>query len=160
MNNLFISSVIGSLALVSLAAPALAQNAQPVQLAGEVKLERTVTGPDGTPKIERVAPEVIVPGDRLIFSTAYRNAGVEPVENFVVRNALPGPVRLADDADAALVVSVDGGKSWGLLKELQVAGEDGTSRPAQAADVTHVRWTLALVKPGEGGRIEYPAIIR
>lgn len=160
MRNMLFSSVIGGLALMSLAAPAHAQTAQPVQLAGEVKLERTVTGPDGKPKTERVAPEVIVPGDRLIFATTYRNAGAEPVENFVVRNALPGPVRLADDADAALVVSVDGGKTWGLLPDLKVTGVDGTSRPAQAADVTHVRWTLALVKPGESGRIEYPAIIR
>lgn len=160
MRKLSFSCVFGGLALMGLSAPALSQNAQPVQLAGEVKLERTVTGPDGKPKIERVAPEVIVPGDRLIFATTWRNAGAEPVENFVVRNALPGPVRLADDADAALVVSVDGGKTWGLLRELKVAGADGTSRPAQAADVTHVRWTLALVKPGESGRIEYPAIIR
>ena len=156
----WITPLIGGLTFAALATPAFAQATQPVELAGEVKLERTVTGGDGKPKTERVAPEVIVPGDRLIFATTYRNTGAEPVENFIVRNALPGPVRLADDADAALVVSVDGGKAWGLLRELKVANADGTSRPAQAADVTHVRWTLAVVKPGEGGRIEYPAIIR
>lgn len=160
MRNIIISTLIAGTAFATFAAPAFAQAAQPIQLAGEVKLERTVTGTDGTAKAERVAPEVIVPGDRLIFATTYRNTGAEPVENFIVRNALPGPVRLADDADAALVVSVDGGKAWGLLRELKVANTDGTSRPAQAADVTHVRWTLAVVKPGEGGRIEYPAIIR
>ena len=155
-----ISLLIGSLALATLSAPLAAQTGQPVELAGDVKLERTVTGEDGKPKTERVAPDVIVPGDRLIFTTTYRNAGAEQVENFVVRNALPAPVRLADDADAALVVSVDGGKTWGLLRELSVPGPDGTSRPAQAADVTHLRWTLAVVKPGESGRVEYPAIIR
>jgi len=78
----------------------------------------------------------------------------------VVTNPLPAAVRLAPDADADLVVSVDGGESWGMLANLSVTEDDGSIRPAQHADVTHVRWTLALVRPGESGRLEYPAIIR
>ena len=49
---------------------------------------------------------------------------------------------------------------WGNLAELSVEGEDGTLRSATHADVTHLRWTLASVAPGESGKLEYSAIIR
>ena len=43
---------------------------------------------------------------------------------------------------------------------MSIANEDGSTRSATHADVTHVRWTLAVIAPGESGRVEYPAIIR
>lgn len=146
-------------ALAILAGPAFAQD-KPISLEGDVKLEKTVVDPDGKSRVELVAPDLIVPGDRLVFGTDYRNSGSETVANFVVTNPLPSAVRLAPDADPALTVSVDGGKSWGALSALTVATEDGSVRPADHADVTHVRWTLAMVAPGETGRLEFPAIIR
>ena len=76
------------------------------------------------------------------------------------RSTTSPAVRLAPDADTTLIVSVDGGKSFGTLSQLSVMAEDGGSRPADQADVTHVRWTLPSVAPGESGRLEYPAIIR
>jgi uncharacterized repeat protein (TIGR01451 family) len=146
-------------ALAILAGPAFAQD-KPISLEGDVKLEKTVVDPDGKSRVELVAPDLIVPGDRLVFGTDYRNSGSETVANFVVTNPLPSAVRLAPDADPSLVVSVDGGKIWGVLSGLTVATEDGGARPADHADVTHVRWTLAMVAPGETGRLEFPAIIR
>ena len=101
-----------------------------------------------------------MPGDRLVFGTDYANNGTEAVRNFNVTNPLPAAVRLAPDADPALTVSVDGGKSWGKLSELQVTATDGTTRAATHEDVTHVRWVLASIAPGETGRLTYPAIIR
>jgi uncharacterized repeat protein (TIGR01451 family) len=146
-------------ALAILAGPAFAQD-KPISLEGDVRLEKTVVDPDGKSRVELVAPDLIVPGDRLVFGTDYRNSGSETVANFVVTNPLPSAVRLAPDADPSLVVSVDGGKIWGVLSGLTVATEDGGARPADHADVTHVRWTLAMVAPGETGRLEFPAIIR
>jgi len=152
---------------VSLAALALAplpaqaqQAASPVTLAGDVKAVKIVTAADGSERTELVAPGAIVPGDRLIFGTDYANNGSEAVTNFNVTNPLPAAVRLAPDADPALTVSVDGGKSWGKLTELQVTAPDGTMRAAAHEDVTHVRWVLASIAPGEKGRLTYPAIIR
>ncbi|WP_298333195.1 hypothetical protein [uncultured Erythrobacter sp.] len=147
-------------ATASMAGPALAQEASPVSLSGDVKAVVTSFDAEGNQSVELVEPSTIVPGDRLIFGTDYANTGDEPVKNFVVTNPLPGPVRLAPDADAELVVSVDGGKSWGTLSGLAVTLEDGSTRSATHQDVTHVRWTLAEIAPGENGRLEYPAIIR
>lgn len=142
------------------AGPAFAQEASPVSLSGDVKAVETSVDADGNETVKLVEPGTIVPGDRLVFGTDYSNSGVEPVKNFVVTNPLPGPVRLASDADADLVVSVDGGETWGTLASLSVSLDDGSSRSAQHGDVTHVRWTLAEIAPGENGRLEYPAIIR
>jgi uncharacterized repeat protein (TIGR01451 family) len=151
-----------SLAALALAPiPALAQQpASPVTLAGDVKVVKIITAADGSERSELVEPGAIVPGDRLIFGTDYANNGAAVVNNFNVTNPLPSAVRLAPDADPALTVSVDGGKNWGKLAELQVSAPDGTKRAATHADVTHVRWVLASIAPGEKGRLTYPAIIR
>ena len=147
------------LALAATAAPLAAQDSA-MTLRGDVMLEQTVADETGNTTVRLVEPNTIVPGDRLVFGTEYANTSAETVENFVVTNPLPAAVRLAEDAPADLIVSVDGGSDWGQLSQLSVAGEDGTSRPASHADVTHVRWTLALVAAGESGRLEYPAVIR
>ncbi|MGB3167065.1 MAG: hypothetical protein WBA68_09860 [Alteraurantiacibacter sp.] len=140
---------------------AMAQDAaEPITLEADVKAVVETVDANGAKQVELVEPDTIVPGDRLVFGTNYVNSGAEPIENFRMTNPLPAPVRLAPDADADLVVSVDGGKSWGRLAELTAAGEDGTVRPAEHRDVTHIRWTLAVVEPGASGRLEYPAIIR
>ncbi|KLE35583.1 hypothetical protein [Aurantiacibacter luteus] len=153
----FITSVL----LFAAAPAAMAQDAaQPITLEADVKAVVETTAADGTKQVELVEPGTIVPGDRLVFGTNYMNGGTEPFNNFVMTNPLPAPVRLAPDADADLVVSVDGGTTWGRLAELAVANEDGTSRPAEHRDVTHIRWTLAVVETGASGRFEYPAIIR
>lgn len=150
---------LAALALVPV--PAFAQQAaSPVTLSGDVKAVKVVTDADGSERTELVAPGTIVPGDRLVFGTDYANNGSEAVSNFNVTNPLPAAVRLAPDADPMLTVSVDGGKSWGKLPELQVTAPDGTMRPATHDDVTHVRWVLESIAPGEKGRLTYPAIIR
>lgn len=154
----FLGIICSALLLAS--APAALAQEQPIALEGEVHAVVESVDDNGDKQVELVKPGTIVPGDRLLFGTNYTNTGPEPVENFVMTNPLPGPVRLAPDADPELVVSVDGGTTWGLLSELSVTEEDGTTRPAAHRDVTHVRWTLAVVQPGETGRLEYPAIIR
>jgi len=159
--NKLIFALAASAALVAPAVPLAAQaTTNPVVLSGDVKAVKTVTGPDGKERTELVEPDTIVPGDRLVFGTAYANKGADAVSNFVVTNPLPEAVRLAPDADKALTVSVDGGKTWGVLATLSVKNPDGTTRPATQDDVTHVRWVLESIAPGASGRLTYPAIIR
>ena len=148
-----------ALALVVSSTPAAAQES-PLALEGDVMLVRVSLDAQGQQQSELVEPDVIVPGDRLLFTTDYSNNGSAPVTDFVLTNPVPAAVRLAPDADPALEVSVDGGRTWGLLPTLSVILADDTSRAAEHADVTHIRWTLASVEPGQSGRIEYPAIIR
>ncbi|MFA9199596.1 MAG: hypothetical protein ACEQR8_00175 [Cypionkella sp.] len=146
--------------LLAIAAPVAAQAAEPaVTLEGEVKLERKRTV-DGVEQVELVEPAVVVPGDRLVFTTRYRNPGPAAAENFTVTNAVPAAVALADDNAAGGTVSIDGGKTWGRLAALSVAQPDGTSRPAQPSDVTHLRWIIAAIAPGALGALQYRAVVR
>lgn len=145
-----------------LAMPLSAQQKEPqrVSLNGDVKAVETTVDEDGNERVELVDLGVTVPGDRLMFIIEYSNDGAEAATNFVITNAVHQAVTLAPDADRSLVVSVDGGKAWGTLDTLQVAEDDGSARAATQSDVTHVRWTLASIEPGQSGRVEFPAIIR
>lgn len=158
--NIFSKVALAASLIIGAAATPLAAQEQAVELKGDVKAVKTVTDANGNTSTELVAPEIIIPGDRLLFTTSYRNTSDEPAENFVVTNPLPAAVRLAPDADADLTVSVDGGANFAKLASLTITGEDGASRPADHADVTHIRWTLASVAPGAAGELQYPAIIR
>lgn len=155
MNKFWIFTAAGLLATQAQAAPA----AQPIELKGDVKLDKVIVE-QGRQKHVLVEPTVVVPGDKLVFATAYRNTGALAVNNFVVTNPIPAGVMLAPDGVAQAEVSVDGGKSWGKLANLTVAGSNGAKRAAQSGDVTHVRWTLATVTPGASGTLTYRGIVR
>lgn len=147
-------------ALVAAAAPlsAFAQSSD-VQLQGDVKLEKTVVE-NGTSRKVLSEPTVVVPGDRLIFTTRYVNGGRQAVTDFVITNPLPDQVTLAPDNTETLTVSVDGGKTWGHLSALRVPDGAGGMRAAVPADVTHIRWTIATIAPGGTGKVGYSAIVR
>lgn len=144
-------------ALALVAVPALA--APQITLEGDAKVERTVVQ-GGAPTKVLVAPQKVVPGDKLVFSTSYRNTGATAVDHFVVTNPLPKGVTYAADEAQPPEVSVDGGKSWGQLSALTVSDGKGGRRPAEAADVTHVRWTIAAIAPGATGSVSYHAVVR
>lgn len=153
--------LISAFAVLALAsAPAMAQSPAPgVTLEGRVQLEKTVqTG--NTSKVVLEEPKVVVPGDRLLFSTDYANTGNQRVDNFVVTNPVPSAVRVEDASAAQLQVSVDAGKTYGPLTSLSVKSADGSARPARAEDITHIRWTVPAIAPGGRGKVEYHAIVR
>ena len=130
-----------------------------VVLKGDVKVETTVVE-KGVEKTVLATPKVVVPGNRLVFSTSYRNESATPVQNFVVTNPVPEGIAVAAPDAASLTVSVDGGKTWGKLAALAVMDAKGVARSAQAADVTHVRWTLATIAPGAAGAVAYHAVVK
>ncbi|WP_295529792.1 hypothetical protein [Novosphingobium sp. Chol11] len=157
MKATFLAAV---LALGLLSGPVYAAaNPSAVALTGSVQLEKTVTV-DGTSRIELVEPKVVVPGDRLLFTTSYRNDSAAAVTDFVVTNPVPGAVVVSPDALNSVEVSVDGGKTWGLIAALKVADGKGGLRAALAADATHLRWTIPSIAPGASGKVEYHAIVR
>jgi uncharacterized repeat protein (TIGR01451 family) len=156
--NTIRTMAVAGLALVAVPAMA-APSAGQVSLQGEVKLQKTVVA-NGVSTRVLVTPKKVVPGDQLVFSTAYHNDGASAVDHFVVTNPLPTAVTYAPEGSDASEVSVDGGKSWGSLAKLTVADGKGGQRAAQSADVTHVRWTVAVIAPGATGAVSYHAVVR
>ena len=158
MTKIWIAAV--SALLTAAVVPAVhAATPEPIELKGDVKVDKLV-GEKGKERHVLVAPDVVVPGDKLVFATSYRNVGAVAVSNFVVTNPIPAGIALEDAGAAGLDVSVDGGKSWGKLAALRVAAADGTKRAALAGDVTHIRWSLPQVAPGGTGTVSYHAVVR
>ncbi|HMU22191.1 MAG TPA: hypothetical protein PKC48_07870, partial [Sphingorhabdus sp.] len=59
------------------------------------------------------------------------------------------------------VVSVDGGKSWGVMSQLNVARPDGPFRPAFPADVTHLKWNMnQTLAAGSAGKLVFRGVVR
>jgi uncharacterized repeat protein (TIGR01451 family) len=149
-----------AIALASAASPVLAQNSA-VSLESDVLVERTTTDAQGQEQVSLEEPRVVVPGDKLVFVLRYRNNGTSPASDFVITNPLPAAVAFQSSAERSTQVSVDGGRNWGQLATLTVANADGTSRPARADEVTHVRWAFAQPIPaGQAGRLMFRGIVR
>lgn len=148
------------LALLALLAPAAAVAADNVSLTSKVLVERVKPGADGKPVTVREEPGVVTPGDRLVVLLSYRNAGAQPATGFTLTNPIPAAVAFTGTDDSSAVLSVDGGKSWGPLASLKVVAADGSSRPAVAADVTHIRWSLRQPIPsGSTGELSFRGIV-
>jgi hypothetical protein len=147
--------------LLAMLAPGQALAANQVALDNAVFVERVSTDAQGKQKILLEEPRVVVPGDRLVFVLNYRNAGAQPADKFVITNPMPSAVRFADAGDTRPLVSVDGGKQWGLLADLSVPMTDGSRRAAQPADVTHVRWAFQKPIPvGGTGKLMFRGVVK
>ncbi|HEX8571518.1 MAG TPA: hypothetical protein VF759_02070 [Allosphingosinicella sp.] len=148
------------IALFALLAPAAAFAADNVSLTSKVFVERLKPGADGKPLVVREAPGVVTPGDKLVFVLGYRNSGAQPATGFTLTNPIPPSVDFVGTDDSSAVLSVDGGKSWGPLASLKVVNPDGSSRPAVAADVTHIRWSMRQpIAAGGGGELSFRGVV-
>lgn len=138
-------------ALLTVAAqPAAAQGTG--SLTSKIELEKSTPSSDGQPpKKTYIAPEVVVPGDRIRVALTFTNNGTAPAAGLNLVNPIPEGLMFDDTADTAgFGVSTDGGKTFGALANLTIAVDGGASRPATAADVTHVRWLWPdAIGPGQ-----------
>lgn len=150
-------------ALTLFAGAVSAQDA--LQLTSEVFQEVEVTGKNGKKEKKTVPAAKVVPGSEVIYVITYRNVGSQTAEKVVISNPLPKELAYKGGSSSGkgtrFEVSVDGGSAWGVLTSLRVDGADGKKRPAQPADVTHLRWTLAQkVAPGGSGSVSYRAVLK
>ena len=135
--------------------------ATPLELKSEVFVERRVVRSDGSNAVVLEKPNMVTPGDNLVFVVRYKNIGGSTANNFVVTNPLPAAVAFNGTSDGLEVVSVDGGKSWAILGTLRVAMRDGTMRPAMLTDVTHIKWNLNQpLTAGAEGKLIFRGIVK
>lgn len=130
-----------------------------VALSSDVKVEKTQMVA-GHPQLMLQTPSTVVPGDRLIFRTSYRNGAATPATRFVVTNPVPAAIAWTGEGTAGVEASVDGGHSFAPLAGLKVRGPTGQPRAAIPADATHLRWTLSAIAPGAAGQLFYRGSVR
>lgn len=158
-----LNSVALALAASTLLWLGTAHAAGGLQLSNAVFQEIEVIGADGKPERKSVPAATVVPGTEVFYVITYRNAGDQPADNIAITNPVPAELEYVAVLGPAPAnqVSVDGGRQYGPLASLTVTGADGKSRPAQAADVTHVRWMLgAALPPGDGGKVSFKARLK
>lgn len=146
-------------ALLFAVAPAL--SAEQLELTMVAEKEVTVRDDTGETRVERVRPDLVVPGEEVIYTISYANPLAEPADNVVITNPLPEHMTYsagtAEGVDTEILFSVDGSR-FDRPGALTVRVEDGTERPATVEDYTHIRWLLkASVLPGATGQVSYRA---
>ena len=147
--------------MMSLLGGTAALAATPLQLSSDVFVERQAKQADGSSIVVLEKPAMVTPGDKLVFVVRYKNVGGTTASNFVVTNPLPAAVTFNGTSDGLEVVSIDGGKTWGMLDALRIAVADGTSRPAARADVTHIKWNLNQpLTAGAEGKLIFRGIVK
>ena len=158
MKSIIQASVATILTLVTGAA---AFAATPLELKSDVFVERQIVRSDGSNSVVLEKPNMVTPGDNLVFIVRYKNVGGSTASNFVVTNPLPAAVVFNGTSDGLEIVSIDGGRSWGILGALRVAKADGTFRPATLTDVTHLKWNLNQpLTAGSEGKLIFRGIVK
>ncbi|MCP4573752.1 MAG: DUF11 domain-containing protein [bacterium] len=141
-------------------AVALADGA--VELQSLAEIETVVEHDDGSVTVQREPASKVVPGDEVFYTMRYLNGGADAAEDVVITNPIPEQMMLMRTGALApgqrLVFSVDGGHVFDNLAQLRVTDSTGRSRPATAADCTHLRWVFErALEPGETGVVGYVA---
>lgn len=150
-----------ALALTAMLMPGAALASSDVMTKASIFVERIAPQPGGARRVRLEPARQVSPGERLIYVVEYRNTGNRPVQGFTVTNPLPRTVRLDETVDGSELVSIDGGRSWGPLSALRVPLGNGSWRPANPEDVTHLRWRVGdTLMQGETRRVTFRAIVR
>lgn len=153
-----IGEIRTALAMAALFAGVPAAAQETGALTSRIELEKTVAGAAGQPARKTyVAPDVVVPGDRVRVTLIFTNKGAAPAAGVNLVNPIPEGLVFDETADpAGFGVSTDGGKTFGALAALTIAIAGGAPRAATATDVTHVRWSWPeAIAPGQSRSVSF-----
>ena len=138
---------------------------------GAIKLEhkaeqwKNVIDENGAEQLQLVEATNVLPGEEVLFTVTYTNAGDSPAEDVVITNPVPGHMVYVDRSAAGdnttIVFSVDGGKTFGAAENLTVSAADGRQRAAVGSDYTHVQWVVDNdIAPGATGAVQFKAVVK
>jgi uncharacterized repeat protein (TIGR01451 family) len=132
--------------VVALLAPveSLAQGS--IELTTVAEQEITTTGEGGEEVTQVVPAGKVVPGTVVIYTVTAKNISQQPLNSVVINDPIPEHmtyvVGSGEGSDTDITYSVDGGSSFFARNELAVSDGAGGTRPPEASDYTHLRWTL------------------
>lgn len=138
--------------------PGFAEGARPATL--EVRATAAVREGKALVPADRV-----VPGDEVFYTLEIRNTGSTTLAPPTVDFAVPAHMRYlassAVGAGAEVSFSIDGGHTFDRPERLVIVAPGGDSRPATAADYTHIRWRLKhALKPKAMALARFRAVVK
>ena len=153
--------ILMSLILILMAFAAVAQGHLDVQTT--VQKQETFVNEAGEAEQRLVAADVVVPGERVIYTITFTNISDESAEKVVITNPIAEGLVYIDGSafgpGTDITFSVDDGNSFAAAGDLTVT-EDGESRPAVAEDFTHIRWVMRnVLAAGAQGSVRFAAIL-
>jgi uncharacterized repeat protein (TIGR01451 family) len=142
---------------------AVAQNAARgcIELKTVGEVEQTYVDSAGKEAKRLVPAAKVVPGDEVVWTITANNVCATPAADVAITNPVPAHMSYVGDSafgpGSKIEFSLDG-QAFGAPGALSVAAADGTRRPAQAEDYTHVRWVLErAIGPSETLVVRYRA---
>ena len=130
-----------------------------------VEKEVVVQMPDGTESVSRAPAELVIPGERVVYTLSFTNDDAAPATDLVLTMPVPSEIKYMEGSatteGASLVYSADGGKTFTTRTDLRALGTDGSVQTATAEDITHIRWTVAgPVAVGETGNLSFKGVLK
>lgn len=152
-------------ALIASASLLVSASASALTATQSVEKEVVVQMPDGTENVTRAPAELVIPGERVVYTLSFTNDDAAPASDLVLTMPVPEEIKYMDGSatkdGAKTVYSADGGKTFAERTTLRSAGADGVVRTATAEDITHIRWTVAgPVAVGESGSLSFKGILK
>ena len=122
-----------------------------VQAQGHIDVHTTVHKQEsfvneaGESETRLVPADVVVPGETVFYTITFTNVSDQPADNVVITNPIAEDLMFLEGSafgpGTEIQFSADGGSTYARADELTVT-ENGEVRPADAADITHVRWLM------------------
>lgn len=142
-----------------------ANTSSAIELTSIVEQEVTVLDEQGNEIVKRVPAAKVLPGKEVIYTTRFKNNGVEPADNIVISNPIPKhtvyKLNSAGGEGTEVTYSANGGKSFHFSNQLRVIAKDGSERNAEAKDYTDIRWTYqGQLQPGDEGVVEFRVVLQ
>lgn len=128
-----------------------------------VQKEVVETDENGEATRRLVPAESVVPGDAVLYTITFTNISDETAENVVITNPIAANLTYVEGSafgpGTVIEFSIDDGESFAAPADLVVA-VDGENRPAEAGDVTHVRWRMQNdLRSGQQGMAQFRAVL-
>jgi uncharacterized repeat protein (TIGR01451 family) len=133
----------------------------------DASLEKVVESnrPDGTAHYDLAPGVVSASGEQFVLTLRFTNATGTTVDGVRITSAIPAGLRYvggsATGPGGLVLLSVDGGRTFGTEQELAARGTGSVSGSAERIVYTHVRWVLeAPLEVGATGFVRLRALAR
>ena len=165
MNGLATTTHKGALlaGLLLLSGSALAQQGT-IQLEHKAEQWESVTDDSGVEQPRLVEATRVLPGEEVLFTVTYTNAGDQAAEDVVITNPVPDHMSYVNDSatgdNTSVTFSADGGETFAAPQDLLMTDALGAERPAAARDYSHIRWVVdSDVTAGGRGTVQFAAVV-